>query len=225
MVSIKNLYLVLYNVIQTIGWSFILFKLSTHLFETQSPVGVWEKVGVLVSIFQYAAVLEIVHSVFGLVKTSAVTTFIQVFSRVACVFLAENVPTTQNHFFLSLMLMSWSITEVIRYSFYALSILKIDSYILGWLRYTTFIILYPTGVTGETGTIWTSLEFVKKTKFMTLAMPNSLNFAFDFHNILICSLGFYVVGLPYLYTYMLGQRKKFIASHKKGSTTNIKKTN
>ncbi|KAM9989090.1 hypothetical protein ACTFIY_005124 [Dictyostelium cf. discoideum] len=225
MVSIKNLYLVLYNVIQTIGWSVILFKLSIHLFETQSPVGVWEKVGVLVSIFQYAAVLEIVHSVFGLVKTSAVTTFIQVFSRVACVFLAENVPTTQNHFFLSLMLMSWSITEVIRYSFYALSILKIDSYILGWLRYTTFIILYPTGVTGETGTIWTSLEFVKNTKFMTLTMPNSLNFAFDFHNILICSLGFYVVGLPYLYTYMLGQRKKFIASHKKGSTTNIKKTN
>ncbi|WP_204265134.1 protein tyrosine phosphatase-like domain-containing protein, partial [Klebsiella aerogenes] len=46
----------------------------------------------LVSIFQYAAVLEIVHSVFGLVKTSAATTFTQVFSRVACVFLAQNVP-------------------------------------------------------------------------------------------------------------------------------------
>ncbi|KAM9998502.1 hypothetical protein ACTFIY_008151 [Dictyostelium cf. discoideum] len=95
-------------------------------FETQSPFGVWEKVGVLVSIIQYAAVLEIVHSVFGLVKTSAVTTFIQVFSQVAFVFLAGNVPTTQNNFFLSLMLMSWSITEVISYGFYALLILKID---------------------------------------------------------------------------------------------------
>ncbi|EGC35788.1 hypothetical protein DICPUDRAFT_151830 [Dictyostelium purpureum] len=216
--SVKNVYLVAYNVIQTIGWSYILFLLSVHLFETKSPIGVWEKVGDLVRIFQYAAVLEIVHSALGLVRTSAVTTFIQVFSRVACVFLADNIPSTQNHFFLSLMLMSWSITEVIRYSFYALSILKIDLYFLGWLRYTTFIVLYPTGVTGETGTIWNSLEFVKRTGFLTLSLPNSLNFGFDFYTALICSLGFYVVGLPYLYTYMLGQRKKFIASNKKQKT-------
>lgn len=47
------------------------------------------------------------------------------------------------------MVLSWSITEVIRYSHYALTLLGTESYLLLWLRYTTFYFLYPTGAGSE----------------------------------------------------------------------------
>lgn len=47
------------------------------------------------------------------------------------------------------MLLAWSLTEVIRYSFYALSLLSISAPALNYLRYTTFIPLYPLGAASE----------------------------------------------------------------------------
>ena len=47
------------------------------------------------------------------------------------------------------MVLSWSITEVIRYTHFALTQLGYEAHILLWLRYTTFYILYPTGSSSE----------------------------------------------------------------------------
>lgn len=47
------------------------------------------------------------------------------------------------------MLLAWSLTEVIRYSYYATSLLGIKIYALDWLRYTTFLPLYPLGAASE----------------------------------------------------------------------------
>lgn len=47
------------------------------------------------------------------------------------------------------MLLAWSVTEVIRYPFYFLSLLNIDVYALNWLRYTLFLVLYPLGAGSE----------------------------------------------------------------------------
>ena len=60
-----------------------------------------------------------------------------------------------------LLLLAWSITEVIRYSFYALSLFNSVPYFIIWLRYTTFIVLYPTGVTGELLTLFAGLPEVR----------------------------------------------------------------
>ncbi len=46
-----------------------------------------------------------------------------------------------------MFLYAWSITEMIRYSFYAGGLLHMTPGVLTWLRYTLFIILYPIGVT------------------------------------------------------------------------------
>ncbi|KYQ90647.1 hypothetical protein DLAC_09280 [Tieghemostelium lacteum] len=209
---VSKAYLVLYNAVQTIGWAYILMKLALHHKDGYNPNGVWDLIGKEVILFQGAAVLEIVHSLIGIVKTPVATTFVQVFSRVACVFLATIVPTTQNYWSLTLMLFCWSITEVIRYSFYALSIVNMVPYFLGWLRYTTFYILYPMGVLGETSTILASIPFVTENKVLTYSMPNFLNVSFDFAFFLKFSLIFYVVGLPWLYMHMISQRKRFIAT-------------
>ena len=50
----------------------------------------------------------------------------------------------------SSMLVAWSVTEVIRYSFFAFSLGwgAVPDFLL-WLRYNTFFVLYPIGITSE----------------------------------------------------------------------------
>jgi very-long-chain (3R)-3-hydroxyacyl-CoA dehydratase len=47
------------------------------------------------------------------------------------------------------MVFAWSLTEVIRYSFYAISLVDQPPSFLLYLRYTTFYILYPLGASSE----------------------------------------------------------------------------
>ena len=47
------------------------------------------------------------------------------------------------------MVLAWSLTEVIRYSFYACALLGKEPYPLLYLRYTTFLVLYPLGASSE----------------------------------------------------------------------------
>lgn len=51
--------------------------------------------------------------------------------------------------FYSSMLIAWSVTEVIRYSYFALSLAGALPALLTWVRYSTFYILYPMGITSE----------------------------------------------------------------------------
>lgn len=47
------------------------------------------------------------------------------------------------------MVLSWAITEVVRYTFYAFSLLGSVPYPLLYLRYTLFYVLYITGASSE----------------------------------------------------------------------------
>lgn len=55
----------------------------------------------------------------------------------------------------SSMLIAWSVTEVIRYSYFAIN-LSTGSVpaIWMWLRYNTFFILYPLGISSECWLVW-----------------------------------------------------------------------
>ncbi len=47
------------------------------------------------------------------------------------------------------MVLSWALTEVIRYTFYAASLVGWGFAPLLWARYSTFFVLYPTGAGSE----------------------------------------------------------------------------
>ena len=47
------------------------------------------------------------------------------------------------------MVLSWSLTEVVRYSFYACTLLGFEPRPLVFLRYTLFYVLYPSGASSE----------------------------------------------------------------------------
>ena len=55
------------------------------------------------------------------------------------------------------MLLAWSLTETVRYAFYALTLLNLTPRALTWLRYSTFIALYPLGAGAEAWGAWLSL--------------------------------------------------------------------
>ncbi|KAF7976846.1 hypothetical protein HWV62_5550 [Athelia sp. TMB] len=149
---------------------------------------------------QTAAVLEIAHAALGLVRSPVATTGAQVFSRLALVWgIADQFASARANPLYASMVLAWSVTEVIRYAFYALSLLGTPPYPLLWLRYTTFYALYPVGAGSEAfvtlGTLpafgkgegWGASEWVRAGMFV-LWWP----------------------ALYVLYSYMLGQRRKVL---------------
>lgn len=73
----------------------------------------------------------------GLVRAPIITTFTQVFSRIFVVWgIVDLFPNSvRNSHAYPIMLFVWSITEIIRYSFYAWNTVDEVPYLLVWLRY------------------------------------------------------------------------------------------
>jgi very-long-chain (3R)-3-hydroxyacyl-CoA dehydratase len=138
--ALGNAYLVLYNVVQFVGWSHMLYILIPH-FDTALVKGVdkgelYTDIKLSIMIFQTAAVLEVVHAAVGLVKTNPMLALFQVFSRVFVAWaILEAVPEARVCRGLPLLLTAWIITEMIRYSFYTVNLLGTNIYIITWLRY------------------------------------------------------------------------------------------
>jgi very-long-chain (3R)-3-hydroxyacyl-CoA dehydratase len=211
-------YLILYNVVQTLGWSYMLFQLiAFYTFDKQDPkVSLWDYIKWTVIIFQNAALLEIFHAAFGLVKSNVVITTFQVFSRVMVVCgVVWATPTGQISPGLPLALLAWCITEIIRYSMYALSLLNSVPKFLVFCRYTFFIALYPIGVTGELLCFYWAQSYVRETKLWSIEMPNSWNFTFSYFYFLWIVMASYPPIFPYLYLHMFSQRKKILGGGKK----------
>lgn len=134
-------------------------------------------VGRAVALVQTTAALEVVHALFGLVKSPLPTAVMQVYSRLFLVWgvvqkyeqVSWQFATIAAHTHVSrfqsrhnplysTMILAWTMTEVIRYSFYALSLIRgTVPGILIYLRYTTFYILYPIGASSEALLILSSL--------------------------------------------------------------------
>lgn len=148
----------------------------------------------------------------GLVSSNPMVTLFQVASRVmvVCGVLigVEGASESQGIHFL---LFAWTITEIIRYSFYAFGIFGINVYPLVWcryniccakmnaeklknyfIRYTLFIALYPIGVTGELLCLYAASQIVAESKQWTYTMPNVWNFTFNYQYFLLIVMSLYV---------------------------------
>lgn len=234
MPSLKNLYLIAYNGTLCVGWSVVLFRVISHLLSpnatggmilTTGPYeGMWEKIRMLLTVSQTAALMEILHALVGLVKSPVMTTFIQVMSRIVVLWgallvgAAANGGTTevQASWFMPQMLIAWSLTEVVRYAYYVVGLTVKDKSdvpsALTFLRYSMFLVLYPMGITGEMGCLWHALPTIAATKPYTVALPNTMNFAFSYESFVWFTLiGLYPPGAYVMYSYMLGQRKKVLS--------------
>lgn len=122
------------------------------------------------------------------------------------------VPEAAGSPWAALMVASWALVEVPRYLFYVLETLGQKApYALTWVRYSLFLVLYPTGITGEVGSLVTALPFIKERGVLTATMPNAHNFAWNHWAVMAAALALYVPGSPTMIGHMWKQRVKKLA--------------
>ena len=123
------------------------------------------------------------------------------------------------------MVFAWSITEVVRYLFYALNLLGVEVYPVKWLRYSMFVVLYPLGVAGEVGCMRQAFEdgvlttVTAASPYLITAVTKPLFTLVPFW-VVIAVL--WVGGLALLYSMMLGQRKKALGGKTRPSSSGKK---
>ncbi|KAI0820009.1 PTPLA-domain-containing protein [Trametes gibbosa] len=267
-------YLVLYNVLSALGWSYILICTLVHVFNldgAQSPLHPWlahipylpaarrlfapnarleaalpawavpvlrragtayARVGAQTAFVQSWAVLEVLHVLLGWVRSPLVTTGIQVASRLYLVwgitgqfpevrptgFLLPvprrdpHTPQTHSNPLYASMVLSWSLTEVVRYTFYACNLLGQEPAPLLFLRYTLFYVLYPTGASSEALLMYATLGLGAKDSALAAlhAYVRPVLFAI------------WWPGLYVMYMHMVKQRRKVFGGAAKGKARDAK---
>ncbi|OVA10810.1 Protein-tyrosine phosphatase-like [Macleaya cordata] len=217
--SLRRIYLTTYNWTVFVGWSHVLY-LSLKTLKESGHENVYVAVERPLQLSQTAAVLEILHGLVGLVRSPITATLPQISSRLHVTWgILWSFPQTRKHKLVSSLVISWSFTEIIRYSFFGMkeALGFAPSWLL-WLRYSTFLVLYPTGITSEIGLIYTALKYIKGSEKYCIRMPNKWNFSFDYFYAAILTLLIYFPGMdliPHMYRYMLRQRKKALSKSKR----------
>jgi len=211
---IVKAYLVLYSALQFIGWSCALYNFCNHKFDATNS---------LITPLTYLMLPEVAHAAIGMVPSNPVMTAMQVGSRINlvqvtnCVAVAEKstlISSWEATNFTLLMWAAWCITEVIRYLYYTLNTAGIQVAPLTWLRYSTFLVLYPAGVTGELGLIYFGLPALRK----LLGDGSSCTFGGNCgrlawgttHAGIWPVLLVYILCFPMLFGTMQGQRRKVL---------------
>ncbi|KAI4132660.1 MAG: hypothetical protein LQ338_000600 [Usnochroma carphineum] len=186
-------YLSAYNSVCALLWLSVLGRVLL-LVPITGFQSVYEGAGDFTKWTQTVAILEIFHSAFGLVRSPLPTTFLQVSSRLLLVWaVVDSFPlaTTPSPFYSS-MLLAWSATEVVRYSYFVLNLRGSVPGFMTWLRYNMFYVLYPVGIASECVLVWkASVAAGSQWRWIGWAV-----------------LGLYVPGSYILYTYMIAQRRK-----------------
>ena len=129
----------------------MLIKMGAH-FAAGGEVGtLYDGVKTWLQVFQTLAMLELVHAFLGLVRSSVQVTLQQLFARLSLIQLTKNtytslrmyitwvilfsLPPSQLSLGFPILFFAWTVTEVIRYSMYAVSTVGSPPYFLVWLRY------------------------------------------------------------------------------------------
>lgn len=186
-----------FNALSCFGWAYVWWITVNAYLEDLSPADLWDRVALPLKITQTAAVLEVLHALFGVVRSPVVTVAMQVASRIVLLWgYTAWVPLSQQHWSLYMMVGSWATVEVPRYLFYFLNFVqKPVAYPVFWIRYSLFAFLYPSGVSGEMLQVFTALPYLKT------AAPALRIFSYVLFVI-------YLGGAPFMYFNMVGIRKK-----------------
>ncbi|WAQ97824.1 HACD3-like protein, partial [Mya arenaria] len=179
----KGTYLFTYNLLQFIGFLYITTVLSYNLIKHGSGIKeqAFDLVGSQMIFCQSVAVLEIIHPLFGLVKTGALAPFMQVGGRGFILFMliVQDV-RLQVAPVVWYLFMTWATVELVRYPFYMLSSIGKEVLVISWVRYTAWIPLYPLGILFEATVVIMSIPLFEESGVFSMQLPNSANLAFYF---------------------------------------------
>lgn len=191
-------YLIAYNVFSVLAWLAILIEDAVDLlpggyYHTGAYTDYPHKLLVITQTLN--VVLELIHTFIGLVPTPVSALIPQFTARCVIAWgIAWYVPESVGNYslFFAAFLVAWGVTEIFRYSFYAAKQLGHVPHWLVWIRYSTFIVMYPYGLVTEPWVLYQTLPHVSGVYYWLLAVGSIL----------------YIPGFIYLYGYMFKQRNR-----------------
>jgi very-long-chain (3R)-3-hydroxyacyl-CoA dehydratase len=224
--SLRTQYLTLYNLASAALWLRVFWRVVLTVAVGGGWEKVFAGTDETVRLTQSVAVLEVVHAALGefnasmssqrvvssitskltilspgIVRAPLLTTLMQVASRFLLVWgIAFNFPsTTAASPAYTTMLLAWSATEIIRYGYFAYNLHfgGVPGW-LTWLRYNTFFVLYPLGISSECWLVYSATG------------PAREQWGQMWEWALYAVLAIYVPGAYVLYTHMMGQRRKVL---------------
>jgi very-long-chain (3R)-3-hydroxyacyl-CoA dehydratase len=218
-----NGYLLIYNLIQSLGWTAVLASAlravllpSTNELNWQERLTtVYDHSSIFVKLFQVLALLETLHAMVGFVRSPVLPSVLQWMGRTHVLMcITDSIVPLQKTTAAGVLILCWAIIDCVRYPCYALGILNATPKWLLYLRYTLFIPLYPLGAASEMKLMYDSIGFVKRVEMYYVHMPNVLNFAFDYSWFLYLVLMGYPFMFAQLYFYMFHQRRRKLKTKK-----------
>ena len=215
MASIIKPYLLMYNVSQVLGWfylNYIALPFYKEILDTgRQSTKMYHEIKQVLTLLLLIPYLEVIHAMTGIVKSSPVPTITQVTAR-AFVFIVicGHYECIHSSIQFSTMILAWNMSEIIRYSYYAINLMGIPVGVMTWLRYSLFIVLYPMGAGSEFLCMMKALPDIKKDQERNILMPNKFNITFNFYYMIIFFMFLYLPLFPQLYGHMLRQRKKIL---------------
>jgi very-long-chain (3R)-3-hydroxyacyl-CoA dehydratase len=242
MSKLLTIYLLAYNACNAVAWAYILYLTLTTVSAayasgsdwTAISLATWEAVGEKLKVLQTLAVLEILHAATGMVRSPVGSTVTQNAARMWVLWVATVLcPTSRAQFGFPLMVFSWSLVEVPRYTFYALNVLDAVPSFVFFLRYHLFIVLYPSGflgtciyehglpahtlnwiLLGEFLCMYNALPYLIETGKYAIQLPNTHNLAVSLYTALHVTMTMYVVGLFVMFGHMMAMRSRAYAKLK-----------
>lgn len=184
------------NVASLAVWSYLLLAVGVPLFVDRDAF-LGSDISTLVNILrgvQLFQICDILLILLGKSKGSIVGAFFQILGRniVTLVFIS---PESHRLRFAAVVIF-WAIADVNRYLYYIFK----NNMLTGFLRYNSFIVLYPLGVYSEMMVINDFLKINSET------IP-------DMHVYIVRLIqGSIILGMVFLYKYMLSSRKRYLKS-------------
>ncbi|XP_034099449.1 very-long-chain (3R)-3-hydroxyacyl-CoA dehydratase 3 [Drosophila albomicans] len=199
----KKVYLVIYNLAMFVGYLHILIIMGVLYLRdgTASIKHTYEYVGTSFKFVQLMQYMEVMHPIFGYSKGSPLVPFFQISGRNFVLFLMiEMEPRMHDKPVVCYVFIIWSLVELVRYPYYVSQLLKRESALLTWLRYTIWIPLYPMGIVCEGVILLRSIPYIEETKRFCVDMPNKWNSTFDM--VLFLKVYLLLLALPGSYLVM-----------------------
>ncbi|KAL6847909.1 hypothetical protein ACP4OV_022037 [Aristida adscensionis] len=213
----RRLYLSIYNWVLFFGWAQVLYCTIWALLGSAHET-VYAAIERPLLLAQTAASLELLHCVTVNGEVSTLRNLSTTCRKVVYYmgYFVEFSRGTHSHFLVIPLALSWSIAETIRYSFFGLkeAFGVAPSWLL-WLRYNTFVVLYPVGLISEVGLYFVALPYMKS--YLQTSKTYSLrvgNFSFNLFYASTVAIALYIPGFPHNYRYMRGRREKVLSKAK-----------
>ncbi|KAH6822025.1 Protein-tyrosine phosphatase-like [Perilla frutescens var. hirtella] len=211
MSQLRNWYLFFYNLFQASGWALTLFRILSNFFSSKSTNGAFSCAGELICLLQSLAFLEVIHGALGIVPSGVLLPLMQWGGRTHFLLaIVRRIPEVQELPAVFITFVAWSMSEVIRYSHYALYCLGSSPNWITLIRYNAFVVLYPIGVfTGEIWLMYQALPFIEKENLYADSLP------FSYYKFIVVLLFCYPFLWMKLYLHLFRQRRAKLSKQQK----------